>query len=179
MGGFSRPEFFLGGQGHLRQARLLSGLDHELRALLPAVLAEASHIAGLADGILLVHCDNGAAAAKLRQMAPRLANSLGRRGHSVRGLRVRVHPQPLSSRRRPVKALTLGAGARIALAELHAGLADGRLKSAIGKLLARAEGHGACGAPNDDRRHDRFPRPGPPPQAGEGDEASLHDVRSN
>jgi hypothetical protein len=137
MNGFSKPDALLGGQAHIQQALKLSAIDRDMHAQLTLALAQVCHSAGLQDSVLLLLCENGSVAAKLRQMAPRLVKGLNRCGHGIAAIRIRVNPRPTPAPSQAVKTLSLGRSARSALTELHAELKEGALKSAVAKLLTR------------------------------------------
>ena len=55
-----------------KRSRQLLHLQQYLKEALPTNIASRSAISSLSDGALTIATDNGAAAAKIRQMAPRL-----------------------------------------------------------------------------------------------------------
>lgn len=56
----------------------------------PPDLAQASRVVSNQDGMLVIAADNGAIAAKLRQLAPRLLKNLQKQRAQVTGIRVQV-----------------------------------------------------------------------------------------
>lgn len=118
------------------QTRRLLELQKTLRAALPAGIASQVSVAGLTSGTLNVATTSGSAAAKLRQLAPRLIKSLRHDVPEVNALRVLVQvptqPNPL-----PKKQIFLGHTARQALLTLSVRLESERLRSAIIQLANR------------------------------------------
>lgn len=76
----------------LEHARLLLRADAIYQRLAPAALARASRVANLKSGILVIHADNGAVAAKLHQFTGRLANEFFKQGLECNGIQVTVQP---------------------------------------------------------------------------------------
>lgn len=119
------------------QASRLQRLQVLLDAALPAYLLPGSRIANLKRGKVVIHADSGAVAVKLRQLAPRLAESFIQQGQEVTGIEVRVQ-----ARRRPLAGMrsaspkTIGSRPKLALASLASGLEeDSPVRRAIEKLL--------------------------------------------
>lgn len=119
------------------QTRRLLRLQEALRAALPAGVASQVSVAGLNSGTLSVTASSGAAAAKLRQLAPRLIKNLRLDERELNALRVLVqvpvHHNPL-----PKKQIFLGHTARQALLTLSARLESESLRSAIIQLANRS-----------------------------------------
>lgn len=86
---------------------------------------------------LILAADNGAVAAKLRQISSELISSFLTRGCEVTGIQIRVQvrikPQILTSPARKV-----GQNGKRALEELAGELADSPLKSALKRLARRS-----------------------------------------
>ena len=118
------------------QTRRLLRLQKALRAALPAGVASQVSVAGLNSGTLSVTASSGAAAAKLRQLAPRLIKNLRLDERELNALRVlvQVPPQPNPL---PKKQIFLGHTARQALLTLSLSLESERLRSAIIQLANR------------------------------------------
>ncbi len=85
---------------------------------------------------LILAANNGAVAAKLRQMSGELISLFQARGCEVTGIQIRVQ---VSTPRPPPKTVArkLGQGARTALDELGQKLEDSPLKSALRRLARR------------------------------------------
>lgn len=125
-------------QGLNREIRKQLALQTTLAEILPAALSRSVTVAASSTGELILLADNGAVAAKLRQIAPRILNHFRLRGMEATGIRVQtqasIRHKPL-----PQKQILLGTPARQALLKLASGLADSPLKAAIEKLGQRAE----------------------------------------
>ncbi len=65
-------------------------LQRIIDATLPTALARASRIANYRLGIVFIHADNAAIAAKLRQLAPSLGDALRSSGGEITEIRVKV-----------------------------------------------------------------------------------------
>jgi len=101
----------------------------------PPSLARSSRVGQVEQGHLILLADNGAVAAKLRQMLPTLLEEFQRRSCPIREIWVRVE---VTARvvRRP-SAHLLSPPARQAVGELAGTLADSPLKNALERLLQR------------------------------------------
>ncbi|QKS27704.1 MAG: hypothetical protein FAZ92_00690 [Accumulibacter sp.] len=123
----------------MAHAQLLLRLDEIFRRVAPAHLVPASAVANFKSGILVIHAHNGAVAAKLRQIAPTLANELTQRGIECRGLQIRVHAvQARTPARHPQPSRPLTAGSCERLAALRESLPASPLRQAVERLLARS-----------------------------------------
>jgi hypothetical protein len=119
------------------QASRLQRLQVLLDAALPAYLLPGTRVANLKRGKLVIHADSGAVAVKLRQLAPRLAESFVQQGQEVTGIEVRVQARrrPLAGMR-PATPKTIGIRPKQALTSLASGLEeDSPIRRAIEKLL--------------------------------------------
>jgi hypothetical protein len=123
----------------LPHARELLRLARLYREIAPAYLSETSRLVNFKSGTIVIHAANGAAAAKLRQLAPTLSDGFSRRGVECRGMEVKVRvlespaaskpaqtPKPLSER----TFQTLG--------NLRDSLPDSELRRAIDTLIQRS-----------------------------------------
>jgi hypothetical protein len=120
-----------------QKAQRLRALQTLLAASLPAGLAGATAPVISETGELVLFADNGAVAAKLKQMAPRILVLLRQRGIEATGIRVQVQ---LSSRSKPLlqKQISLSATAGETLGELAGRISDPALRSALQRLARRA-----------------------------------------
>jgi hypothetical protein len=132
-------------QGLNRQVRRLLALQDILTEVLPDSLASSTTVALSAADELVLFADNGAAAAKLKQLAPRILIFFRQRGHEVTAIRVqvqvRIRHNPL-----PRKQIPLSPTARQAISELSATLDASPLKSALERLGRRK-------TPSSDHHH--------------------------
>jgi hypothetical protein len=113
-----------------RELRQLAALQSALAEMLPGGLATSASVALLKAGELILVADNGAAAAKLKQMAPRLLTSLRQRGYDITGIRLQVQvtirDNPL-----PQKQISLSSAARQAINSLSEQINPSPLKDAL------------------------------------------------
>ncbi|MBI4984651.1 MAG: DUF721 domain-containing protein [Rhodocyclales bacterium] len=73
-------------------ARLLR-LRQLFESAVPRPLARGARVANLKFGKLVVHADNGAVAAKLRQIIPTLIDAFRKNSAEVTGIEVKVQPR--------------------------------------------------------------------------------------
>jgi len=123
----------------LRQAHRLLALQRLYANCVPEPLARTSEPVSLREGELLVRADNGAAAAKLKQMAPTILDKLKTKNQDVTKLLVTVRP---ADRRLPAadaheKKARLPAGSVHHFEALSSELQDSPLRSALERLAAR------------------------------------------
>ncbi len=116
-----------------REIRQLMALQSVLAEVLPGNLATSASVASVKAGELILFADNGAVAAKLRQMAPRILISLRQRGYEITGIhlqvQVRIRDNPL-----PQKQISLSSEARNAIDLLSERLNASPLKAALRRL---------------------------------------------
>ncbi|MES1981457.1 MAG: DciA family protein [Pseudomonadota bacterium] len=118
-----------------RQAALLRALQLLYQQLAPAALARGSHVLQLAQQTLLLAADNGAVAAKLRQIAPELTLQMQNNGYEVTGIKVRV--QVTQSPPLGAPPAQLSAEGQQQLQDLAQKLPDSSLKNAVQRLAAK------------------------------------------
>lgn len=122
----------------MAHARLLQKLSRRFEAVAPAGLRHAARVANYKSGTIVIHTDNGAVAAKIRQMSQRLCNELSKGGAECSALEVKVQPRqiPYQSTSSTLKPLS---GKAFGLLESTAdNLPEGPLRKALKNLLARA-----------------------------------------
>ena len=116
-----------------RELKQLAALQNALAEVLPGDLATTTSVTLAQTGELILSVDNGAVAAKLRQMAPRILISLRQLRYEITGIRlqvqVRVRDNPL-----PQKQIFLSSDARIAIDLLSERLGASPLKAALERL---------------------------------------------
>jgi hypothetical protein len=119
-----------------QELRQLAALQSALAEVLPGNLAANSSVALVKAGELILSADNGAVAAKLRQMAPRILVFLRQQGFQVTGIRLQVQvgirDNPL-----PQKQISLSSDAREAIGLLSDRLGPSPLKTALKRLGSR------------------------------------------
>lgn len=121
-----------------RKAGLLLAMQRYYVQHAPAALAHASHVQQLEQQTLTLAADNGAVAAKLRQIAPDLTLIFQRGGYEVTGIRIRVQVV-ISAAKRKTKGPTLSAEGREKLLESSDSLRDSPLKKALQRLARKAK----------------------------------------
>jgi hypothetical protein len=120
-------------------ARHLQKLQQSFEKTVPAMLARSCRVANFKLGVVIIHAENGAAAAKLRQIAPRLSEDFRSRGEQVTEIRIKVQPLDIAAQHQPApRAATLGEGGRASIGRLTETLPEGPLKTALDSLIARS-----------------------------------------
>ncbi|MBS1143736.1 MAG: hypothetical protein H6R14_1142 [Proteobacteria bacterium] len=122
----------------MAHARLLLKLSRRFEAVAPAGLRHSAHVANYKLGTIIIHADNGAVAAKIRQMSQRLSNELSKGGAECSGIEVKVQPrqipsQSTSSTQKPLSAKAIGM-----LQETTDNLPAGPLRAALDRLIRHA-----------------------------------------
>lgn len=130
--------------GVLATARLHMQVERALAAVLPPGLMAVIRVARLEPQKLQLAVPGPAHAAKLRQMAPRIAQSLSAAGWNLSEITVKVQagmPKPGAKAPRPPKeAEPLGDTALNAFEDLHRNLRPGPLADAVSRLLKHHKG---------------------------------------
>lgn len=88
-------------------AQRLLQFQRSLEAALPAALAPYVRVANFRLGKLFIHAANGAVAAKVRQLGPRLASELSNKGVKITQIEVRVQAGILAAARQVHERPTL------------------------------------------------------------------------
>jgi len=126
-----------------RTTQRISALQRLYTACAPPEFAQASRVVGDRDGVLVVAADNGAIAAKLKQLSPRLLKNLQKQSAQITGIRVQVQVAPGTQPplpARPKKSLPVDL---IDNFEKLAGqVKDPGLRSALSRFAARRRGGG-------------------------------------
>jgi len=117
----------------LPEAERLAAIDRRLRAMLPPRIGPRCRAMSLEAGTLVVHCDNAAAASRLRSQAKSLAGALSTPRLPVTGLTVKVRAD-WGRAEKPEKT-GLGREALTALDEFAGQLPDGALRAALARML--------------------------------------------
>ena len=122
----------------MAHARLLLKLSRRFEAVAPAGLRHSAHVANYKLGTIIIHADNGAVAAKVRQLSQRLSNELSKGGAECSGIEVKVQPrqipsQSMSSTQKPLSDKAIGA-----LRSTADKLPEGPLRNALETLVKRA-----------------------------------------
>ena len=119
----------------MAHARLLLKLTRRFEAVAPAAVAHAARVANFKSGKIVIHADNGAVAAKIRQMSQRLCDELSKGGSQCSGIEVKVQPrqipcQSMTSTQKPLSARACGV-----LRSTSENLPKGPLRDALETLL--------------------------------------------
>lgn len=122
----------------LPEAERLALLNRRLGEALPPAIAKRSRVMALDGDSLIVHCDNGAAASRLRSQAASLAKLLSSEAQPVTTLKVKVRAD-WSRADKPEKP-GLGKDALSALDALEETLPDGNLKTALARMIQHQRG---------------------------------------
>ncbi len=127
----------------LAHARLLLRLAGWYQEIAPPHLGQASSVANLKSGIVVIHATSGAVASKLRQMAPTLVDAFSQRGLVCTGVQVKVHARQGETAAIQPTLKPLSSRASQELKHLSESLPASPLRAALETLLARsANGHG-------------------------------------
>lgn len=119
----------------MRAARI-AALQQAYSAAVPGELSQASTVGYETQGTLVLLAANGAVAARLRHLAPRLLLTIRRQFPEVRAIRTEVQ-LVRSSRRADPPIRRVGATGLRSLRALEATLADGPLRDALRRLIRR------------------------------------------
>lgn len=135
-----RLNAFLDSNQDLRQlslrAKQIAALQQHYQLIAPHSLLQASRVMQLHGQTLILSADNGAVAAKLRQISAKLISLFRTRGCEVTGIQIRVQVRVNTT---PVTHIprTLGNNGRKELENLAANLQDSPLKTALRRLSRR------------------------------------------
>lgn len=114
----------------------LQKLQQSLGKCVPSMLAPNCRVANFKLDVVIIHAENGAVAAKLRQMAPSLVSAFRSAGEQVAEVRIKVQPADIAQQPRPLhQAAILGDAGRTSVSRLSESLPDGPLKDALNKLI--------------------------------------------
>jgi hypothetical protein len=131
---------YLASNQELRQlsskARQVAALQRHYESIAPPNLTRSSQIIRLHRQTLVIAANNGAVAAKLRQMTGDLISCFQARGCEVTGIQIKVQVTA-PARAVASKPRKLGKAALEALERLDEDLAESSLKSALRRLAGR------------------------------------------
>ncbi len=117
-------------------ASRLQKLQQIFEKAVPSMLARSCRVANFKLGTVVIHAENGAIAAKLRQMAPSLSAAFQCEGEQIAEIRIKVQPLEIAPEYKPqVQAAVLGEESRARLNHLADTLPEGALKTALEKLV--------------------------------------------
>ena len=123
------------------QAGRLLKLQRLYERAIPAALARHGRVANVKSGNIIIHAQNGAVAAKIRQLAPRLAEVFRQEGVDLNEILVRVQPSTLVSEAVNTRIRSsIGEEAKQGLTSLAQKLPqDSPLRKALDRFVERAE----------------------------------------
>jgi hypothetical protein len=122
----------------LAHARLLTKLSRRFTAIAPGGLGRAARVANFKSGVIVIHTENGAVAAKIRQMGRRLCDELSREGVECNQLEVKVQPQRSLREIHPASVKPLSTKAFDSMQATANELPPGPLRHALEILLKSA-----------------------------------------
>ncbi|MFZ5531080.1 MAG: DciA family protein [Pseudomonadota bacterium] len=122
-------------RAYTRQAQRLTEVAQALARILPPAVRHGARPACWNAGTLVITTDNGAIAAKLKQLTPDLLFKLKNQGHEVSAIRIAV--QVRESRAVPQSPRPLSSPDPASWRSLADSLEPGNLKNAIERLLAQ------------------------------------------
>lgn len=123
-------------QSLVKQALRLIEMQQVFTEIAPKPLAQSGRVGRFTHSSLLLFADNGAVAAKLKQLTPSLLVKFQKRGYEVTAIRVEVQPPPhLAPQHKKIRLSGKAAGH---LQELAARLPTSPLRAALEGLLLRA-----------------------------------------
>lgn len=119
-----------------RELKKLATLQNAVREVLPFELAKCTSVASVKSGSVILYASNSPAAAKLKQITPRILFHLRKQHHDITGIVVQVQVTiPVNAL--PQKHIVMGPQARSALDALAERLDASPLKSAVRRLRER------------------------------------------
>ena len=127
------------GAGHvLTHAKLLMKLAGTYQRIVPVHLGQASRLANFKSGIVVILAASGAVAAKLKQMAPTLAERFRQSGVECNGVQVKVQACQIARQSTSSTLKPLSTTASRTIVDLRDTLPDSPLREALDHLLSRA-----------------------------------------
>ena len=122
----------------LAHAKLLIKLAQMYQELAPMHLSQTSRLANYKSGIVVIHAVSGAVAAKLRQLAPTLADGFSKRGIECNGVQVKVQARKFDTQSRTSTIKPLTSRTSHELEGLRDSLPASSLRDAVNRLLAHS-----------------------------------------
>jgi len=129
----------------IKELGLLAGKVKQLRAyqthyaqIVPLSLLRSSQVIQLEQTVLTVSANNGAVAAKLRQMAPELLGQLQQRGCEVTAIQVKVQVTQTVLAKPPSRFL-ISSKSKQQISELSDKLPPSPLRNALQRLIEKKQ----------------------------------------
>ncbi len=139
---YNAPEHYLDADAAasriMRHARLLTKLSRRFEQVAPSALRHLAHVANYKSGKVVIHADNCAVAARLRQLSRRLCSELSMGGAECGEIEVKVQPQHLPSRSIASTLKPLSPKSAAILQSTANNLPPGPLRQALERLWQRA-----------------------------------------
>lgn len=139
---YNGPEHYLDNDAasgrFMAHARLLLKLSRHFETIAPAAFQDSARVANYKSGKVVIHTDNGAVAAKIRQMSQRLCNELSKGGAECSVMEVKVQPREILSQSITSTQKPISGKACEALRSGTEQLPQGPLRTALEHLLERA-----------------------------------------
>ncbi len=137
-----RIDHFINTSDQLRQlasqAHRLAELTRVFSTIAPPSLAQACRAGRLNSGTLFLLAENGAVAAKLKQLVPRLLTAYGKLGGEVTSIHIDVQVKERDLEHRPhSRERPLSIASIEHLRKLAASMEESPLKEAVTRLAAR------------------------------------------
>ena len=121
-----------------RTMQRIAALQRLYEVSAPPELISASRVVGDRDGTLMIAADNGAIAAKLRQLAPRLLKNLQKQWAEVTGIHIQVQVSQAPPRPQPApKKTPLSIDLIKDFENLSQRVKDPALRAALSRFAAR------------------------------------------
>ncbi|MDR1162293.1 MAG: DciA family protein [Candidatus Accumulibacter sp.] len=122
----------------IAHAKRLAILSRIYQTIVPAQLGLISQLVNYKSEKVILHTSSHAAASKLRQLAPTLADGFSRRGYQCNDIQIKV--QPIETKKdSPVPAREpLSLETVKAIEELRNALPESALRAALGQLVSHA-----------------------------------------
>lgn len=139
---YKAPEHYLDADAAvgrvMAHARLLLKLSSRFDELAPGSLRHAAHVANYKSGKIVIHAENGAVAAKLRQLSRRLCGELSLEGVECNEIEVKVQPRQSLYRSTTSTIKPISGKAAEVLRSTAEAMPPGRLRQALDTLLQRS-----------------------------------------
>ena len=105
----------------------------------PAALSHASRVGWARAGVVTVIASNGAVAAKLRQLTPRILEGFRRHGEQCNSMRIEVQVEPGPAAGVAGRKKSLSPAALEAIEQAVQSLPESELRSALARLARRRQ----------------------------------------
>lgn len=105
------------------------------QSIVPTGLSEVSRIGQILTDSISIYCDNGAAAAKIRQLTPSISLAFGKHGIINATILVKVRTNAIPQRERTIHKPDMSTVAIDVIHRLTLDLEEGELRTALEKLL--------------------------------------------